>query len=150
MTTMIRINYFIQFTITVFAILLLSGCDQDKVLSASDFPDEISSYVTQHFPNHDITQVIKDKDGLNRSYEVILSENVYLEFDRSRDITEIEGESRLPDSVIPEKIRTYVASNYPEQVITKWELDDRRQKIELDNELELEFTRNGDFKRLDD
>ena len=64
-------------------------------------------------------------------------------------IIDIDGKTALPNSVIPEKIRQYVTANYPTNVITDWELDDLNQQIQLDNGLNLEFTMNGDFIRID-
>ena len=62
---------------------------------------------------------------------------------------DIEGISKLPDSVIPSKIREYVVANYPQNHIIGWEIDGRNQQVELDNDLDLEFTMNGDFIRID-
>ena len=79
----------------------------------------------------------------------MLSDQISLEFNRKNQIIDIDGKTALPNSVIPEKIRQYVTANYPTNVITDWELDDRNQQIQLDNGLDLEFTMNGDFIRID-
>lgn len=79
----------------------------------------------------------------------MLSENINLEFNRKNEIIEIDGLTELPSSVIPEKLRQYVINNYPSNLITDWELDDKNQQIELDNGLDLEFNMNGDFLRID-
>lgn len=72
-----------------------------------------------------------------------------MEFNRKNDINEISSISQLPDSVIPEKIRQHTAANFPDNVIIGWELDDRNQQVKLNNGLELEFTKSGDFLRVD-
>jgi hypothetical protein len=43
-----------------------------------------------------------------------------------------------------------VKTNYPNNVINDWELDDGIQKVELDNSIDLEFSQKGEFLRIDD
>ena len=127
----------------------LISCAKEKVIPVSQLPVEIKTYISTHFPSNTIVQVVKDLDGLTKTYDVMLSDQISLEFNRKNQIIDIDGKTALPNSVIPEKIRQYVTANYPTNVITDWELDDRNQQIQLDNGLDLEFTMNGDFIRID-
>jgi phosphopantetheine adenylyltransferase len=129
--------------------LLLSACDKEKVIPSNDLFAEIKSFISNHFSDNSIIQVIRDRDGLTITHDVMLSENINLEFNRKNEIIEIDGLTELPSSVIPEKLRQYVINNYPSNLITDWELDDKNQQIELDNGLDLEFNMNGDFLRID-
>ncbi len=74
---------------------------------------------------------------------------VALDFNSSYEITDIDGTTQLPDSVIPQAILDYVAQSYPANFITDWELERNHQQIELNNGLELEFELNGAFIRID-
>lgn len=132
------------------ALIFLTGCDKEEVLPSSDIPEEIAQYVTTHFPDHEILQVVKDRDDLTVTYEVILDGNISLEFNRDKEIVEIDASTELPDSVIPDKILEYVRTNYPDHFITDWELEGKHQKVKLNNGLELEFTMDGEFIRIDD
>jgi hypothetical protein len=137
-------------TLIAAAILFsLTGCAQEKVLPAADFPVEITSFVTKYFPDNAVLQVIEDRDGMIRTYDVLLAEGISLEFNRKREIIDINGNAKLPDGVIPPVILQYVTANFPDNVITSWELDDRKQKVELNNGLDLEFNLKGEFLRLD-
>ncbi len=122
---------------------------QDKVVPYSEIPSEIKNYVTTHFPEHSVIQSEIDTEGLSNQYEIKLIEGIELKFNSKNQIIEIDGKTKLPDSVIPEKIRKYVAVNYPDNVITDWEIEGKNQQIGLDNDLELEFKMNGDFIRID-
>lgn len=146
-----RKNIFKMSGLTAVAIMAfsLTSCDKEEIIPYSDLPSEITSYITTHFPNNSIVQVIIDKDELTKTYNVTLSESVSLEFNRKKEIIDIDGISELPSSVIPENIRQYVVTNYPNNVITDWEIDDKNQQIELDNGLDLEFNMKGDFLRID-
>jgi hypothetical protein len=129
--------------------LFLSACDKEEVIPSNALSGEIKSYISTHFPNKSIIQVIRDRDGLTKTYDVMLSESISLEFNRKNEIIEIDGLTELPLSVIPQRIRQYVIDNSPSNLITDWELDDKNQQIQLDNGLDLEFNMNGDFLRID-
>ncbi|MBX3239454.1 MAG: PepSY-like domain-containing protein [Chitinophagaceae bacterium] len=130
--------------------LVSASCEKEKIVSENDLPATGKNYITTHFPDQKIAQAIKEFDDLKKTYKVYLDNGVKLEFNRSGEIRKIEGNSKLPDSVIPSQILTYVTDNYPAEYIKKWELDDNRQEVELSNGLDLEFDRNGNFLRIDD
>lgn len=127
----------------------LVSCDSEKVVDDADIPAGISEFVSTNFPDNDILQVVKDVEGLSTDYDVILDGGVSLTFKKNGEVKDIDGTSKLPDGVIPSKISEYVSTNFPNQVITDWELTDRNQQIGLDNGLELEFNMDGDFLRMD-
>lgn len=137
--------------LTFFSLLsvLFMACESQKVLADSEIPNSITSYINTHFPDKKILQTSKEREGLSKSYEVILEGNISLEFNKKFDITSIEAKTPLPDSVIPAKVLSYVKEQYPGASILEWEMDDRRQKIELDNRMELEFSKSGEFLRID-
>lgn len=129
--------------------LMSASCEKESIMGPENLPEKVSTYISTHFPDHKVIQYIKDKDGLELTHDVTLNESLFLEFNRKEEIIEIDGVSKLPDSVIPEKILKFVTENYPTQVITDWELDDNRQQVELDNGVGLEFNKAGDFIKID-
>lgn len=133
----------------ILVLAALTSCQKEKIIPATDLPSEITDYVTTHFPNNQIIQIIEDKDGLTKTYEVLLEGSISLEFNRKKEIIDIDAVSELPNSVIPSKIMTYVVTNYPNNVIIGWGLDDKNQDVELDNGMSLEFNMSGDFLRVD-
>jgi hypothetical protein len=139
--------------INTFSFLLLlatgfSACDIDVVVPMEETPREIRNFVSLHFPDCDIHQCKKDRDGLSRTYEVALSRGFDLEFNAKFRITEMDSDNRLPDSVIPEKPRNYVAEKFPGVGVRDWELNGLgNQVLELETGQELEFTSEGGFIR---
>lgn len=129
--------------------LSLTSCDKERILPETSIPKDIKSYVSTYFPTSNILQVVKDMDGFTISYDVLLSENISLEFNRKKEIISIDGNSALPSTVIPEKIRNYVSTNFPTNFITDWEIEGRNQQVGLDNDIDLEFTMSGDFIKID-
>lgn len=123
--------------------------NKDVLLAEADIPSAIIAYKTTHFPEHEIVSAYKDLDDNTLNYDVLLSGAVALGFNSSYEITDIDGTTQLPDSVIPQAILDYVAQSYPVNIITDWELERNHQQIELNNGLELEFELNGAFIRID-
>lgn len=135
--------------VLITAIFALTSCDKETILNNAQTPSEITAFVTTHFPNHQILQTVKNAEGFKRTYDVILNGNISLEFNRKLEIIDIDADTQLPESVIPAKIGQYVNSNFPQNFITDWELEGKHQQVGLDNDLDLEFTMNGDFIRID-
>lgn len=130
--------------------LVLTGCADDKIVTENDLPEEISTYISNNFPDNEVAQVTVDQEAFSKKYAVILKDNIKLEFDSKNNITDIDANAALPDNVIPVEILAYVNANYPNNVITDWELEDKHQQVKLDNGLTLEFSLAGEFLRIDD
>lgn len=132
-----------------FALVMFTACDKESIVSADGLPKSAQLFITQHFPNHEVLQVVKERDDLKTTYDVYLSDGFNLDFDKNGKILGVEGTSKLPDSVVPEKILAYVQANYPDYFIRDWELDDRGQEVALSNGMDLKFDKNGNFLRID-
>jgi len=128
----------------------MTSCEKSTVLDEGKCPAEIKTYVEHHFPGKKMLQCIKDVDGLDVDYEVVLEGNYRLEFNKSKEIDNIKGLEKLPDSVIPPVVLDYVKTNYPNNIILEWDLDKNIQEIKLDNRIELVFDLLGNFLRVDD
>ncbi|MBS1652657.1 MAG: PepSY-like domain-containing protein [Bacteroidetes bacterium] len=141
-----KITSIIALSVICFSLL---SCDKETVLNSTQTPTEISEYVSTHFPDNKILQVVEDIDMTTKTYDVILEENINLEFNRKKEIIGIEALSKLPESVISPKINQYVASNYSDNDIIEWQLERKHQEIKLDNGLDLVFALDGSFKKID-
>lgn len=142
---------FIYSLILAFAfVAMFSSCGKEETIIAVDeLPVEARSYISNHFNGLGITQVVKDKEGIGNSYDVYLSNGLALEFTNKGKIESIKSTTELPNSVIPDKVSMYVTSHYPAAFITEWDIDMNDQEIQLSNGLELIFSKEGDFIRID-
>ena len=131
------------------SLLILASCEKEKILPTIKIPSEISDYTSTHFSEFPIIQVIKDTDGFELTYDVVLKDGYFLEFNRKKEIIDIEGVMALPNSVIPANIIEFVLENYSNNYIIGWELDKKNQQVKLDNSIELEFDMNGNFIKID-
>ncbi|HZH86586.1 MAG TPA: PepSY-like domain-containing protein [Brumimicrobium sp.] len=123
--------------------------DKKEIIAEADLPKEIKKYIAKHFPDSKVLQAEREETLAGFHHEVKLDKGVELEFDGNNKIVEIDGTSILPESVIPATIFKYVKTNYPENGITDWKLEGNKQEVELDNGIELEFNKNGEFVRID-
>ena len=143
---------FLTIATFVMAMLFMASCEK-KTISEAQTPSEIKTYITTHFPTHTILQIMKNRDDAKLIYDIMLSDGITLEFNRKKEIIQIDGNKNtpLPNSVIPENIRTYVNTNHPSNYIIGWELTDREnQQIDLNNDFELIFDKSGNFLRYND
>ncbi|MCO6496988.1 MAG: PepSY-like domain-containing protein [Chitinophagaceae bacterium] len=122
---------------------------QDRTIPATEVPAAIQSYVKTHFPNQSIAKAKIDVEGTKNEYEIKLDDKTELEFDSKYRIKKIESKNALPSGIFPAKIRKYVKANYPNNVIINWEIEEKHQEVELDNDIQLEFTLKGTFIRID-
>jgi hypothetical protein len=141
----------IALTSLVFSLLLITGCDKEKVVNENDMPAGAREYVEAHFPNAKVQQVVKERDDLELTYDVILDNQVKLTFDKNGDCYDAESpvNLKLPDSVIPLKVLEYVQTTYPDEFIIEWDKDKIDQEVKLSNRVELIFNLSGTFLRID-
>ena len=139
----------LEFTLDGVFIRVDHDDDDDEILAIADIPSAITEYISTHFSSSTIIGAWMDNDDDETTYEINLDGDIELEFNSQFEIISIESDSQLPDSVIPQAILDYVAEYYPDNYITEWELEDNYQEVELDNDIELEFTLDGVFIRVD-
>lgn len=138
------------FLLLALPVLLLASCTKEKVVGSNDLPATSTNYITTHFPDQTIVHAVKEFDDLQITYTVYLKNGVKIEFNQNGEVKEIEGNSALPDSVIPSAILAYVNANYASEFIKEWKLERTKQEIKLSNGITLEFDKNGNFLRIDD
>ena len=136
-------------SLLLLSVALMMSCSSDDDEIINETPQEIEAFVKMHFPNNAITKITKEMSGNSYTYDVKLTGNIELEFNSKKEITSIDSATKLPDSVVPSNIRSYVTTNYPSNFIIGWELEPTYQQIELNNGIELEFTLSGEFIRID-
>ena len=122
----------------------------DMPISKKDMPSAVQSNVTKYFGKKVISSVTKDREDGKIVYDVYFEDGTKAEFSSNGNIIEVKSYSGVPSSVVPFKVQAYVKKYYPKNKIVHWEKEWNKQKVELDNDLDLEFTLKGDFLRIDD
>ncbi|WP_228447875.1 PepSY-like domain-containing protein [Chryseobacterium sp. KBW03] len=125
---------------------------QDRAINANQLPKTAKNFLASHFKGIAVNSAIEDREiyGVDE-YKVYLANGMKMEFDSSGNWKEIDGKhQKVPYGFIPVSIRNYSTKNFPNTYIVKIEKKRWSYKTELSNGLELEFDRNGNFKRIDD
>ena len=141
------------FSILALAIATLVGlqsCEkEDVMIPVAELPSEVISFLDTHFSGIEVRSVIKDYDNSTYEFEVYLSNGTRIELSRRGEWRNVENHlAGVPHSVIPNKILTYVAENYPDQMIIGIERD-RQIDVELKGGVELVFSLSEEFVRFD-
>lgn len=137
----------------VFAAFILLGitaasAENDKVISKDELPAQAQHFINEYFPDINLVYAKLEREFIEHSYEVVLTDGTKLEFSDKGTWTEVDCKySEVPSGVIPVPIRDYVEKNYPRECVLKIERDHGDYKLKLSNRLELTF--NKKFKIID-
>lgn len=128
-----------------------ASCDyHDKMVDTGDLPTKTTMFIADYFPGCKVVSIDKDRDFGVVSYDVVLSCGVKLEFDKSGDWTEVDcSPNEVPNAIVPSKILEYVSAKYSDNFIVKIERKWSNYKVELNNDIELVFDKDGNFKHFD-
>ena len=134
----------ILFFAGLFLLSLFVSCDRH--ISPDKLPQQAKAFLTQYFPGNNVISV--ERDGLK--YDVILMDGTSLEFSHSGDWTDVDCQFLpVPAGIAPAPIQSYVEANFNLYYITKIKKDRREYEVELNNDLDLKFDRNGMFMYAD-
>ena len=129
----------------VFMLGTFASCD--RMISPDKLPAQAKQFVAANFNGVNVLSV--QRDGLG--YDVILHDGTSLEFSHNGQWTKVDcGLNPLPVGVFPANIAQYVSANFPANYATKIKYDDRRYEVDMNNNLELRFDKNGMFIGADD
>lgn len=127
----------------------------DEEIAPGDLPAKIRDFVATYFSGASIEEAEKENNG---NYEIELSNDVELIFDadgnflgRADDEDDHDSDDDINVSDLPQAIRDYIATNYPNNSIIEAEReDDNGFEVTLDNGIELKFDSDGNFLEAED
>lgn len=122
----------------------------DKKITVRELPQAAQNFLNTHFAGIDVAYAEMDDDVAKRDYEVMLRDGTKIEFDRNGEWKEIDCFRRsVPKAVIPERIASYVATNYPDEKIVEIERGTRKTEVKLTNGFELKFNDLYELVKID-
>lgn len=128
----------------------------DEDIAPANLPEKIRNFVTTHFAGASIEEAERENNG---NYEIELSNDVELIFDADGnflgraddDDNDDKDDEDIAVSELPQVIRDYIATNYPDNHIIEAEReDDNTFEVTLNNGMELKFDSEGNFLSVDD
>ena len=141
----------ILFTLAAFCILIMTTGCSDRPVLPSQVPAAVQTFVKQNFPNQTISYAEKDLDWFWFKYDVVLADGTKIQFDRNNEWDKVSCQmTSVPQALVPAPIATYCTTNFPGVFITKIDKEHYGYEVELANDMELKFTKEGALMSMDD
>ena len=124
---------------------------EGKIITSDKLPETALSFIKEYFPESTISFAKKDAELSGTTYEVTLQDGTEIDFNGKGEWKKVDCKrTAVPGKLVPEVIAEYVQANFPGQLIVKIDKDRLGYEIELGNDLELKFDKNGKLKKIDD
>ena len=119
----------------------------DIPVTFAQLPQKAQQFITKHFSGVEFL-FGKQDDG---EYEVYLMDGTEIDFTIAGEWKDVDCHTRaVPAAIVPAGISKYVKARFANNIIVKISKKYGGYEIELDNDLELKFDRNGNFLTVDD
>lgn len=123
------------------------ACSKDHPITIDQLPQTAQQFIKTHFANLTVGSIMADND----SYDVFFSNGYKVEFDKKGNWEDVDCRAdEVPAAIIPASIRNYVSTNYAGSFIVDISKDNRKYEVELNNGIDMEFDKSGNFLRIDD
>lgn len=128
----------------------------DENISPGALPEKIRNFITTYFSEASIEEAERENNG---NYEIDLSNDIELIFDAEGnflgraddDDNDDKDDDDIAVSDLPQVVRDYIATNYPNNSIIEAEReDDDSYEVTLNNGIELYFDADGKFLSAED
>jgi hypothetical protein len=133
---------------------MLIACEEEKIVSTNELPAISRTFIEIHFPNVEVTAIVREKEGLDVEYTVYLANGFDVDFTKSGDWDDVDGHvSPIPESILallPESLPEYVTGVFPNLRIVEVNKERYGYEIGLSNDMDLKFDAAGRFIGIDD
>jgi hypothetical protein len=143
----------LKITATILLLFVVTNASaQDKAISFAKLPTKAQVFVKKHFSENDIATVMMDTEYLiKKEYEVILKNGSKMEFDADGEWKKIAmKEIAVPAQLVPATISQYIHKSFPNTFVKEVKKQKNGYEVEISNGLDLEFSKKGQFIRIDD
>ena len=128
----------------------LNQTAQKNNVNFTDLPVKALETINSHYSQDNIASYeVKTIPVIGKSFEVKFNDGAEIDFDSDGVWHEWKDAKGLPKGVLPENIKTYLSKNYASTFATAIDKEDKKIKIDLASDIDLEFDANGNFVRID-
>ena len=123
---------------------------QKNSVKFTDLPVKALETINSHYSQDNIASYeVKTIPVIGKSYEVKFSDGAEIDFDSNGVWHEWKDAKGLPKGILPDNIKTYLSKNYASTFATAIDKEDKKIKIDLASDIDLEFDATGNFVRVD-
>ena len=141
------------FTVALMCMMMqtmVCNANHDVMISVSQLPSAAKTFVQKQFPGKKILYAQQD-GNFKAKFETRLDDGTEIEFDRIGNWEKIECKpSAVLAALVPAPILNQVNANFPGAAILIIDKESYGFKVELANDIELKFSKNGLLMGFDD
>lgn len=117
-------------------------------IKRENLPEEAQQMLSEYFPKAKVSLIKVDRHLLKKTdYDVRLTNGTTIEFTNKGKWTSVDcGKKAVPEALVPQAIRKYVAKNYSDVSIVSIRKRNAGYDIGLSDNIELRFNLLGQFK----
>ena len=134
-------------------LLLVSGAinaSDDKPIQESQLPQTARQFIKSNFAKAKVLFASVDNDFWSKSYDVVLSNGVKIEFDGDGNWKEVDSKREpLPLSIIPKQILNMLKVNHANDAPIEIERDKRGYSVKLISGVEIKYDVNFNVREYD-
>ena len=136
-----------KFFVLLFGLMTLNAfAFNDRPVTFQQLPQKAQQFINTHFKGVEFLSATVDDD-----YEVYLANGTKVEFTLQGEWKEVKCPgSAVPTAIVPAAITKYVKAQFPNSTIVKIDKKYGGYDVELNNDMELKFDKNGKFLSYDD
>ena len=114
--------------------------DNDKPIQVNQLPAKAQTFINTYFKGQKVALAKQESELFYKSYDVMFANGEKVEFDKAGEWTEVQcRQSEVPAQIVPEAIKAYVKTNYPDAKILQIERDNKEYEVKLSNRWEITF-----------
>lgn len=112
-------------------------------------PANVKSFLAKYYPKATVAKYEAKNTVVGKKYEVKLNNGAEIDFDKNGNWEEISDKQGVPSALIPATINAYLVKNYKGIKVESIDKESNKIKVDLMNDIDLEFDKNGKFLRID-
>ena len=125
--------------------------DNDRPIPPEQLPEAAKTFVQQYFPGNAIAYAEIEEGYMKVSYEARLQDGTKIDFFQNGEWDKVDCHYKaVPNAIVPEAIFKYVQNNFAGQAIVKIDKEHYGYEVELSNDMELKFNKEGALMYIDD
>ena len=123
----------------------------DVMIPAEQLPSAARTFIQKTFPEQAIAYAQLDYDDFRKTYEVHLNNGTKVDFDSKGTWDKVDCNfTAVPAKLVPTAIANYVKNNFAGAQIVKIDKEYYGYEVELSNDLDLKFNKQGHLITIDD
>ncbi|MBQ7631661.1 MAG: PepSY-like domain-containing protein [Paludibacteraceae bacterium] len=130
---------------TLLCAFAISSFASKQPIAFKFVPDAVQKAVLENYTKEQIQFITSEKKFRNYEYEFILNDGTSIKYDKKAKFREVKNKNGIKEIHLPKNILQYIRHTFPNTVVTEYEKESYRQKVELNDKMELVFDIRGRF-----